>query len=334
MVMKMLKDFAYLSVFAGMRADWIQAAGGNTSVKISDTLMYIKSSGVRLAEVTENSGMSVVNYRIITELLQTGCSENDILQKALVSGARPSIETFLHSFTGTYTLHTHPVAANVLLSTKGGMDELQALFPQALLIGYHTPGLQLGIELYNAYKERSEPPEIIFLQNHGMIVSGDSAVYVLDKTQAVLDKISRSLGISEQADKMTSCIYEGIRHQHPDFQGIVYHSENKYICQALEKGRMWQYDFCPDCIVYGGETIPDITNSIELPNPLPSVVLAGGEVYILAPDIKKAVDIESVLSFSAKVSLFAGSREILPISGREQSFLTNWDAEKYRKQMK
>ncbi len=341
-----LKEFADMSVGAGIRTDWIQAAGGNTSVKISDDLMYIKASGVRLCEVNEEYGASVVDYKIILEFLEKGrldeAAEKNALSMALRQGTRPSIETFLHSFTGKYTLHTHPVAANVLLSSENGMKELKKLFPESLCVGYCTPGIKLGAEIYKAYKSAAEPPEIIFLQNHGLIISGDSSEYVMNKTQEVLDIISDYIGAGENPDKLVSEIYTAVREIDPQYKGIVCRSENRYIYEALKMngGRMWKYRTCPDCVVYCGENIPDISGSAEAFRNyaerfgIPGVVLSEGELYIIAPDLKKAMDIESVLSFSAKIAVSSIGRDIQEIPCEEQSFLTEWDAEKYRKQMK
>ena len=60
--MNEIKNLIKLSKYAGMREDIIQAGGGNTSVKINDETMFIKSSGYQLSEMEENVGYSKVNY--------------------------------------------------------------------------------------------------------------------------------------------------------------------------------------------------------------------------------------------------------------------------------
>lgn len=343
----MLEDFIEMSKCTGMIPEWIQAAGGNTSVKITDELMFIKSSGVRLCEMTKNFGYSLVNYQMILDYMkntdeQTDDAEGEILAKALISGTRPSIETFLHSFTGKYTVHTHPAAANILLSTSGGTEELKQLFPDAVIADYCTPGLKLGKELYRTCMEQNADFSILFLKNHGLIVSGDTAEAVLEQTADVIEKISRYTLFPTAASNMTMKIYRTLKQCTAEFNGIVYHSENLYIHKMLTEngGKMWNYAFCPDCIVYCGNAIPDIDGSMDLltrymtAKGIPSVLVSDGEVYIIASDIKKAADIEAVLAFSAKTVLYAGNRTIESIGGGEQDFLMNWDAEKYRKQMK
>ena len=55
-------------------------------------------------------------------------TSKQILDSAFVGGKRPSIETFLHSISGKYTLHTHPIAVNALTCRKEGMKTLAELF--------------------------------------------------------------------------------------------------------------------------------------------------------------------------------------------------------------
>ena len=51
-----------ISKYAGMRNDLAQAGGGNTSVKIDDQVMLVKSSGYQLADVNRDSGCMKVDY--------------------------------------------------------------------------------------------------------------------------------------------------------------------------------------------------------------------------------------------------------------------------------
>ena len=141
-----------ISRYAGMREDLVQAGGGNSSYKIDDSKMIIKASGVQLAELTEETGYAAVSYKKIAEaFLSNGHldqlteeSSKKILSDALIEGENPSIETFLHAISGKYTLHTHPITVNALACRKDGMEVLKELFPEALIIPYATPGVELA----------------------------------------------------------------------------------------------------------------------------------------------------------------------------------------------
>ena len=125
-----MEKFIFMSKYAGMREDLVQAGGGNSAYKITDEKMAIKASGYQLAEVTEKSGYAIVNPKIIKNAF-LGCENLDemtdeqskrILEKAFLDGERPSIETFLHSISGRYSLHTHPVVVNALTCRKNGEE--------------------------------------------------------------------------------------------------------------------------------------------------------------------------------------------------------------------
>lgn len=106
-----MQDFIKISKYAGMRNDLAQAGGGNTSFKLDDHIMFVKSSGVQLADVNEQTGYSKVDYKKIRDYFQEHIEPyeedvfaeevgNELLREAQIEGGRASIETFLHAVTG------------------------------------------------------------------------------------------------------------------------------------------------------------------------------------------------------------------------------------------
>lgn len=71
-----MKSLIQISKYAGMREDLVQAGGGNTSVKLSDTEMLIKASGFQLADITEKEGFAIVNPQIIVQFFQRILTES------------------------------------------------------------------------------------------------------------------------------------------------------------------------------------------------------------------------------------------------------------------
>ena len=61
-------NLAKLSKYFGQRYDLIQAAGGNSSIKV-DKKMFIKSSGYSLAELSFSNGYSKVDNQILVDYL-------------------------------------------------------------------------------------------------------------------------------------------------------------------------------------------------------------------------------------------------------------------------
>ena len=66
-----LKNFIKISRYAGERFDLIQAAGGNTSVKLDNGEMLIKASGFLLSEIDQNNGYARVVTGDIISILES-----------------------------------------------------------------------------------------------------------------------------------------------------------------------------------------------------------------------------------------------------------------------
>lgn len=343
-----------------MREDLVQAGGGNSSVKLSPSHMLIKASGFQLAELNENIGWCETNPQIIVDFFSsdkneiTKESEKQLLTDSVLSGAanddggskqlRPSIEIFLHSVTQKYTLHTHPMVVNILTATDKGWQTLKELFPKALFVDYATPGIKLAAEYFKTFKAFGKMPDVLFLKNHGLVVSRETADFVKNTTEEVLVKIEKHLRLDMSCYHNSTKIYDVTRIVPMLKEKIVYLSQHNDILKALDefgKG-LWNYQFCPDCLVYCGKqalVLPDNFSADNFNNHischgLPVIVSYKGNVYILADNVKKAKEIESVFAFSAQVALANKDTQINLLSDNEQNFLLNWDAEKYRRSMK
>src|SRR5208337_3438513 len=122
-----LAQLIEISRAVGTRTDYVQAGGGNTSVKSPDRrTMAIKASGTALTSMSESAGwvevdiaadLSILEQKDLAQL-ETDTREARVLQHlsaAIVGGTgRPSVETALHAMLGKVVIHTHPVAANAL----------------------------------------------------------------------------------------------------------------------------------------------------------------------------------------------------------------------------
>ena len=335
-----------------MREDLVQAGGGNSSVKISAEKMFIKASGFQLADLTEETGWCTVNPKIIEEFFnQDKLDISKEVEKQLISDSlmtssqyRPSIEIFLHAITQKYTLHTHPTVVNIMTATDVGWKMLKELFPEALFVDYATPGIKLAAEYFKTFKSFKEITDVIFLKNHGLVVSGKTGDFVKNTTEEVLSKIEKYLRLDMSRYHNSTKIYD-IMQTVPVLKGkIVYLSQHQDVLKALNEfgTKLWNYQFCPDCLVYCGKqflvlsddySADDFNNHISC-HGLPVIVSYKGNIYILADSVKKAKEIESVLAFSAQVALANRDTQINLLSDDEQNFLLNWDAEKYRQRMK
>lgn len=351
-----MQGFIRISRYAGMRNDLAQAGGGNTSVKLDGQIMLVKSSGFQLADVSENSGYSKIDYRLIAEYFKENIKAGDqsvltedagnaLLTKAQMAGGRASIETFLHAVTGKYTLHSHPTLVNILTARKDGREILEELFPEAVYVPYRKPGAALAETYYKICRAAGQP-EIIFLESHGLVVSGDSAERVIGRTEEVLEKIAAYLGVSYEAYPNATKLWNAFADVPAFADRIVYLSENRYLSRETGDGDIlnedkWNHAFCPDCVVYGSKKplfladdfcAADIAAFIKR-NGIPAMVCYKGYFYILAESVKKAQEIENVMSFAAQVQAANLSHEMQYLSEGQQDALLNWDAEKYRRKL-
>lgn len=350
-----MQDFIKISKYAGMRNDLAQAGGGNTSVKLDAQFMLVKSSGCQLADVGEENGYTKINYRLIADYFreQVGRPEtrplteeagNALLQAAQLAGGRASIETFLHAVTGKYTLHSHPTLVNILAAREGGKEEALALFPEAAWVPYEKPGAALAAAYYGIVSAVYGQPEVIFLENHGLVVSGGNAAQVIGRTEEILHKIAAHLQLPYDAYPAGTALWQAFSEIPALSDKIVYLSENRFLTGetlAALSGDGWNHAFCPDCVVYGGKRalfLPDDYKKCDIADFLSenqslSLVCHRGRFYVVAESVRKAQEIENVMSFAAQVQLGNRGLGMNALTSGQQDALLNWDAEKYRRKL-
>ena len=191
-----LAQLLQISHAIGSNSDYVQAGGGNTSVKSADGhTMAIKASGTTLGQMSETAGWAELDISKLLSIfdraelasLPTSEREAQVLehQAAAVvrkTQGRPSVESPLHALLERVVIHTHPVAVNALTCGPGekALGELtrQGELPP-LWIPYTDPGWRLATVIksaISAYREKhGQPPAVIFLGNHGIFTSAASA---------------------------------------------------------------------------------------------------------------------------------------------------------------
>lgn len=344
-----LKSFLAMSKYAGMREDLVQAGGGNSSVKLADNRMLIKASGYSMSDVSREKGHAIVDYDKILDFFESSTEISEKVQRKFMEdifleGEKPSIEVFLHAVTDKYTLHTHPITVNCMASGSN-WETLKTIFPDALFIPYATPGIQLAKEYFKVMNrvEKENKCNLIFLRNHGLVVSAPTGLEVIRETEDVLSRLEKLLGIDMKRYHNTDILYQNLSGQDRGFSGVICLSQDRRLQAALDCkiGKMWNHTFCPDCVVYCGAKVLELVEGKESEEiksfyaeyGRPSVILYKGSIYIVADNRRKAAEIESVLAFSAMVTMGVGENELEYLNHEEQSFLLSWEDEKYRKNL-
>jgi ribulose-5-phosphate 4-epimerase/fuculose-1-phosphate aldolase len=206
-------DLITISELVAHRPDWVQGAGGNTSVKPGDGSMWIKASGKLLKEIATESAYVRINpvpilEALKTEMLDIRQTEERIRMDAVISNSvlpginngKPSMETGFHCLYPKYVLHTHSVYANIFLCSSH-FQLLETCFSSeedfsiSLLGDYYTPGNELSWFLYDTYRFAPEMPHVTFLPNHGVIFSHQNLETLIKIHETVHHKLCTFLNL-------------------------------------------------------------------------------------------------------------------------------------------
>jgi rhamnose utilization protein RhaD (predicted bifunctional aldolase and dehydrogenase) len=355
--MKEIIELIEISKYAGERLDLVQAGGGNSSVKLDNGQMLIKASGFALSELTVKTGYSVVITNKVAEIIKnneiiTATSKrkreeltSKLIRKSTIdTNNRPSIETLLHSVLLKYTLHTHPIALNIILSQKNWKDILNAIFKddQFALIGYHTPGIDLAIELNKEINRDKTIPKILFLQNHGLIVTSDKIEEIEYLTEYVLNLVETYLNIDFSKFKLTTQITNLLKRVE-NSNNISYLSNDIFLNDLMKSNKklFFEKPFCPDSFVFCGICALEINDFLDLSLinfyqekylSLPKIIIYNNNIFIISESVKKAKEIEDVLKFHLMILSYNNSN-INFLSQNELNYLGNWEAEKFRQKL-
>jgi rhamnose utilization protein RhaD (predicted bifunctional aldolase and dehydrogenase)/NAD(P)-dependent dehydrogenase (short-subunit alcohol dehydrogenase family) len=195
-----------LSRFYGADPDYILAGGGNTSMKTEDRL-FVKGSGSSLA-VIGVGGFVEMDRRALATLVESELSA-DVTQReeqfkhAIMAariqpekGQRPSVEAVLHHvMPGKFVVHSHATLANMITCCKNGEALAKELFgDQVIWLPFVDPGFMLAKALHTAMKEyrqtaKRDCPTAVLMQNHGLIVCGDTSEEIFKRTDWVINTI-------------------------------------------------------------------------------------------------------------------------------------------------
>ena len=211
--MKQIEDLIAISRKFGQDSRFVIAGGGNTSYKNEEKL-WVKASGHALATITED-GFAVLDRALLNEMGEKAYSQdtavreeqvkNDLAVACVTKDRRPSVETSLHNCMGfAFVVHLHPTLVNGLMCSVNAEAACREMFPDALYIEYTDPGYTLFKKVYDrikAYKAANgKEPQVIFLQNHGIFVGGDTTAEIEGIYSEVLGKIEAKVAALPQGE--------------------------------------------------------------------------------------------------------------------------------------
>ncbi len=375
--MKELANLVEISNYFGEQKDYVIGGGGNTSFK-NDRYIWIKASGTSLATIDENGFVQLTREKL-KKISVKSYSENpfererqvkDDLNDAIVdieAGLRPSVETSMHDVIGyPYVVHTHPTLINGMLCSKRSKQIVKELFrDNALYIEYVDPGYTLFKRIeqdLTAYREKNKKdPQIIFLENHGIFVSGNDIEEIkrlyqdIDKTlrkHVKEDPVTEQLEIDIKAGEILPAVRMLMTEERPVILKVRYNTLIQKFIENHDAFFKVSLPFTPDIIVYCKakylfvETTGTAENIIErfgsqlerFRNEFkysPKVILIKG-IGMIACEVNSlsaetVLDVyEDMMKISFYTESFGGPRFM---TCYQIDFIDTWEVENYRRQI-
>ena len=183
----------YSSNILGESDELVLHGGGNTSVKIDvngRAILYVKGSGWDLVSIKKEgfSPVKMSGLMRMAKLKHLSDSEMVTGQKIAMTdetAPNPSVEAILHAVIPFKVVdHTHADAIVTISNSINGMEHIEKLFPNFLIIPYVMPGFILAQTIYT----RTESSDFdwdgckgIILHNHGIFTFDNDAKKSYDK---------------------------------------------------------------------------------------------------------------------------------------------------------
>ena len=370
--MRQIEDLIAISRKFGQDSRFVIAGGGNTSYK-DENRLWVKASGHALATITED-GFAVLDRTLLNEMGEKAYNEdtaireeqvkNDLAVACVTKDRRPSVETSLHNCMGfAFVVHLHPTLVNGLMCSANAEAACGEIFPEALYIEYTDPGYTLFKKVYdriNAYKAANgKEPQVIFLQNHGIFVGGDTTAEIEGIYSEILGKLEAKVAaLPEGGSEVSPTVTDVI----PAIRQMLSRSGRGLKTLKVTKNALVDYfldgsrekiaaPFTPDIIVYcksayifidaesDEEILKQAEEKIEAfaaeKGYTPKVLLIKGVGLVAVGDnSKNAQIITDVFTDAMKVAFYAQSfGGEHPMEKAWIDFIDNWEVENYRRKV-
>lgn len=370
--MRQIEDLIAISRKFGQDSRFVIAGGGNTSYK-DENRLWVKASGHALATITED-GFAVLDRALLNEMGEKAYNEdtaireeqvkNDLSVACITKDRRPSVETSLHNCMGfAFVVHLHPTLVNGLMCSVNAEAACGEIFPEALYIEYTDPGYTLFKKVYdriNAYKAANgKEPQVIFLQNHGIFVGGDTTAEIEGIYSEILGKLEAKVAaLPEGGSEVSPTVTDVI----PAIRQMLSRSGRGLKTLKVTKNALVDYfldgsrekiaaPFTPDIIVYcksayifidaesDEEILKQAEEKIEAfaaeKGYTPKVLLIKGVGLVAVGDnFKNAQIITDVFTDAMKVAFYAQSfGGEHPMEKAWIDFIDNWEVENYRRKV-
>jgi len=335
---EMLEEFKFFSSLVGRDFGLVQGAGGNTSIKLDDRRMLVKASGFSLSDAQKMNIFCNIDYEQVRKNLREG-------KPNPVNGAydkdnllRPSIETVLHAILDAkIVFHFHSLCALSWLVQKNVESELNNLLGDFdwVLVPYTKPGIELALKCVEQL-ERKPKANVILLQNHGLVIAGDTPLEVFE----LLVSINQVLSLD--STPLRSPNLKNLKKISHEIPFIPAKSLLAHQLALIKKNLDYATGgtLYPDHVVFLGpgvitcsleDDISELIRNIDFESYKP-VVLVNGSGVLVHQDISDAAYI-MVEALAAVVSSIPGGVEVSYLTSEQEKELMFWEAETFRKKL-
>ena len=207
----MIKNyFNFVVENLGHRQDYFPGTGGNISFKLEDGTMFIKASGKRISHMKEADGIVPIMYHKVKEFFHSTSPSEDGEKKSgelILSvvhknvNGRPSIETGFHTLLSEAVIHSHSAYVNMFTCSTSFEEGIDTLFLGShipyMSISYAKPGYYLTHLFLDKVKKLSSRPKVIFMKNHGIVVSAPTLELAVKLHEDVNSHIKKYFGFDD-----------------------------------------------------------------------------------------------------------------------------------------
>lgn len=333
-----IQDLITISHYAAGNIGYIQGGGGNTSVKLDETHMAVKASGCKLSQMAELEGYVVVDYKKIKDYFATADEQaaefdsrsGEVLQESIVpqeglKPLRPSVEAGFHSVLKRVVIHSHSVYANILCCSETGKELASKIFGELtyLWLPYIDPGARLTMMIAQEIKKLGVVPEIIFMENHGVIVSADDAQKAIDLHEDVNNKIRTYFNIKQSFPSVLLM---------PISENLV-RSASPYVKEYFEVHHQ-DFMFIREMVLYPDQLVY-LNNSIYKKDGSASDIYFEGGNLFFSTSLKQAeVNEETLVAYLYVINtIIEKGLKLVSMTREQQAFILGWESEAYRKSM-
>jgi rhamnose utilization protein RhaD (predicted bifunctional aldolase and dehydrogenase)/NAD(P)-dependent dehydrogenase (short-subunit alcohol dehydrogenase family) len=384
----LVDDLVALSRRFGGDPEFARGGGGNSSVK-ADGILYIKPSGTSLAALTPES---VIALRIeplmayldaASERPDAGGTDEIMRVAAEVrvgrrDERRPSVELLFHAlFPERFVLHTHSTTVNALTCGRDGAAVAEQLFGDRVLwVPYTDPGVPLACSIRQLRRNHESrtggpAPRVVFMQGHGLIVTGDTPAEIAATSTQVLAAVTAHLASlpaiswGEVARLDAAEFSRLLRVVAPSLRGLLATGDRLKVVtlddsplavsvagSSIGRGFAAGGALTPDQIVYAG-SFPAVAAPVSGLAPegvvaalndaisahastgsgAPIIVIVPGLGIFAAGDSFAQADLARQVYMDALVVSADAHRlgGVRPLAEAERGFIEKWEAEAYRK---